>query len=288
MILGNIAAKLLLTMEVGRYRLYAAPSCPFAHRVRMVRLLLALEDSIALSFVTAQTSADGFVFQPQHPEPEFGATTLKAVYEKVASQYKGSYSVPLLIDRTTKSMVNNESLELAVLLAKTSDTPSLLPEGAEPLAKDISDNLSNAVYKFLFASTPEAEEEIQTSLHHQFDHYEALLQEQPYLMGDQIALPDCVLWPTLIRYDNVYARQFGIPGQTVKLHYPALTEYIQRIWELPCHSGSSDGTAAISTTTLGQDANLPEAVRMYWQSETISPKAGNDPKAPVPPLLSLF
>jgi glutathionyl-hydroquinone reductase len=38
--------------EKGRYRLYAAMSCPFAHRVRLVRLLCGLKDSIQITWVS--------------------------------------------------------------------------------------------------------------------------------------------------------------------------------------------------------------------------------------------
>lgn len=176
-------------------------------------------------------------------------------------------------------MVNNESLELAAMLAKTEESKSMIPEGAETLAREISDGVTSQVYKFILVPEPAAKEEVRRQLFLQLDHYEALLEKQTYVMGDQITLPDVVLWPSLIRYDNIYARQFGIVGRTVRQNYPALTRYIQRIWELPIRDGSS---------SVGQDVNLPEAVRMYWQSEVLSVPAGNDPSAPVPPVLSLF
>lgn len=283
----SIVATSHLILTTGRYRLYAAASCPFAHRVRLVRLLLSLEDSIHLSYVTGQTAAEGFVFDDDDaPEPEFGATSLKEVYAKAAPHdYNGRFTVPLLVDRETKSMVSNASLELAVLLAKTEESQSLLPEGAEKLAKEIDSGVTNPVYKFLFASTREAKEEIRTQLLLQLDRYEALLRDQPYVMGEKITLPDVVLWPSLIRYDNVYARQFGMTGRTIKEHYPSLTRYIQRIWELPCGDSSIEDC---NSSSIGRDANLPEAVRSYWQSEPISQHALNDPTAPIPPVLALF
>ena len=98
-------------------------------------------------------------------------------------------------------------------------------------------------------------------------------------MGDQLSLPDCILWATIVRFDNVYARQFGLKGKTIKNDYPNLARFAERLWNQKSKKGD---------TTLGEDANLKEAIRLYWQSGNLAPHAGNDPDAPVPDQVPVF
>eukprot|EP00797_Seminavis_robusta_P014638 Sro2202_g318910.2 (262) ;mRNA; r:11270-12055 len=260
-------------------------SCPFAHRVRMVRLLQAdqLEDVIDLNFVTGQSAEEGFHFSGV-PEPLFQAPSLKQVYHQANPDYVGRFTVPLLVDRTTRKMVDNESMDLAISLIKTTQDDKsaldLLPEGAEALARDLSDKVTTAVYKYLFNPDPTAKQEVKKDLWAQFDHYEDLLGKQDHLMGSTLSLPDLVLWATLIRYDNVYARQFGIEGKSLHKDYPNLKRFARRIWNMPSKSKSG--------ITLGEDANLPEIIRTYWQSGNLAPKAGNDPTSPPPETLPVL
>ena len=368
--------------EKHRYRLYLSMSCPYAHRVRLVRLLYdGLDEIFDVTWLKGQSNDEGFVFggwndlEQAHDveqEPEFGVTSLKEVYQKCKPHHKGRYTVPLIVDRTTKEYVMNESLDAAIALIKaaeeqqrrqassSSTTPkrermqdnvdddansvtpgkrakscddgddeitgpiekqshtattmtdggsetstpttttsttrtTMLPKGAEILAKDISDNVTSAVYKYMFASTDPGKRKVVTNqLWLEFDKYEELLTKQNYILGDTITFPDLVFWPSLIRYDNVYARQFGIKGKSIKEDYPNLKKYIERIWNIQTvaarattNTDPSTKTTTSQTTTLGGDANLNEIIRTYWQS-TISRAAGSDPKSPPPKSIPIF
>lgn len=175
----------------------------------------------------------------------------------------------------------NESLDTAIALSVQcrEESLNLLPEGAEALCKDIADNVSLPAYNFLFNPDPTSRKTVSEALWSELDKYDKILSSQPYLLGDEISLPDCLLWATLIRYDNVYARQFGLKGKSIKEDYPHLAQFAERIWKLPSKRGD---------TTLGEDASMEEIIRMYWQSRNIAPKAGNDPTAPQPEVLPVF
>jgi glutathionyl-hydroquinone reductase len=258
----------------GRYRLYASRICPFAHRVRLVRLLQEeVEDAMEITFATEQTKENGYIFDP--PEPDFQATTLKEVYGKCANGYSGKFSVPLVTDRTTKRMIHNESIDIAIALSSS----SLLPPGAKDLAKDLAKEITLLPYKYVLATDSSQKEVIASQLWTLFDKYEALLGSQSYILGDKITLPDCILWISLIRYDNIYARMFGgvLSTKTITREYPNLANFVQRIWNRPC--------AKNATRTLGDDVEMSEVVRLYWQSHHIAPLAGHDPSSPPPETL---
>jgi glutathionyl-hydroquinone reductase len=260
--------------EQGRYRLYAFIICPFAHRVRLVRLLQeGVEDAMEVTFAKEQTPENGYIFDP--PEPDFQATSLKEVYGKCTDGYNGKFSVPLVTDRSTKRMVHNESIDIAIALSGS----SLLPHGAKALARDLADKITLLPYKYVLANDPTQKEAIAVQLWTLFDKYEALLGTQPYIMGNRITLPDCILWISLIRYDNVYARMFGgvLDTKIITRDYPNLAKFVKRIWNTPC---SKD-----VTRTLGDDVDMPEVVRLYWQSYQIAPLAGHDPSSPPPETL---
>ncbi|CAB9506511.1 Glutathione S-transferase [Seminavis robusta] len=272
------------TLSIGldqpnRYRLYAFKACPFAHRVRLLRLLAA-EDAMEVSFAKDQNADDKmYVFDP--PEPVFSATTLKQVYQQSAApDYSGRFSTPLVIDQTTKQMVHNESLDIAVAMAQSDNSKTLLPEGATDLAQELA-NITMLPYKYLMTKDATQKQDIVDQLEATLDKYESLLGTQPYLLGEHISLPDCILWITLIRFDNVYGRIFGIlsSSKTIQSDYPNLTKYVERIWKTPSQS---------SKTTLGDEIDMPELVRLYWVSPTIGALCSHDQSLPPPPVLDLF
>eukprot|EP00927_Polykrikos_kofoidii_P059789 TRINITY_DN5491_c0_g1_i6.p1 TRINITY_DN5491_c0_g1~~TRINITY_DN5491_c0_g1_i6.p1 ORF type:complete len:289 (+),score=24.31 TRINITY_DN5491_c0_g1_i6:66-869(+) len=265
---------------MAMYRLYSAPNCPFAHRVRIMRQLRGLEASILLTSAHGQ-SKEGFFFA--EPEPEFGESSLPAVYRGADPEYQGKFVVPLLLDRESKTIASNDSLPACQLLLRMPTTvegaglAELVPEGAEAFASEISNMLVTAPYRFLNATSGDEKDQAREAMFAQLERFDAMLATSPFAMGDQLTLPDIVLWPALIRYDNVYARQFGLTGKSIQFDFLNLHRYIQRVASYPTPSGS----------TLGADANLPDIVRLYWQSENLSPKAGNDPTAPVPEVIDL-
>ena len=122
--------------ESGRYHLYVAYACPWAHRTLITRSLKGLEDCISVTVVMPawrRTKSDdpedthsGWVFSdpsgephpntiglggpfpssyPENePDPVFGAATMREVYEKCNDQ-AGKYSVPVLFDKKLRTIV---------------------------------------------------------------------------------------------------------------------------------------------------------------------------------------
>ena len=48
--------------EAGRYHLYVAINCPWAHRTRIFRKLKGLEDAVSMSIVLPRRTDQGWVF----------------------------------------------------------------------------------------------------------------------------------------------------------------------------------------------------------------------------------
>jgi hypothetical protein len=108
----------------GRYVLYVSYACPWACRCLALMTLKGLEEVIEVSVVAPIWEATkpgvdehrGWVFGEfpgATPDPVFGAKTLREVYERSANGVGANkFTVPVLLDRESRAIVNNESSEI--------------------------------------------------------------------------------------------------------------------------------------------------------------------------------
>jgi len=88
--------------EPGRYHLYVALACPWAHRTLIGRALKGLEEAITVSVVDPHMGSEGWVFGDTPgatPDPIHGARRLYEVYRAADPAYTGRVTVPVLWDR---------------------------------------------------------------------------------------------------------------------------------------------------------------------------------------------
>ena len=135
--------------EPNRYRLYIVKSCPFAHRPRILRVLLGLEEEVAITEAQGQDMV-GFFFDPV--EPNFGKCHLKDIYTELTERHSyppvQRYSVPLLVDCVTKKGISNESLDLCwhfveLYHAKNGNVATMKDVEIIPVAPDICLKIPN-------------------------------------------------------------------------------------------------------------------------------------------------
>lgn len=96
-----------------------------AHRTLIVRHLKGLQDIIDYTVVHYQMTEHGWRFATSSEaspnknvieEPFYGATHLRDIYFKANPDYEGRYTVPVLWDKKTEQIVNNESSEVIRML----------------------------------------------------------------------------------------------------------------------------------------------------------------------------
>src|SRR6185295_5772772 len=105
--------------EAGRYHLYVSYACPWAHRTLIMRALKGLEEAISRSVVHWFMGENGWSFEAGDgvvPDPIHGAQYLHEIYAAADPSYTGRVTVPVLWDRETKTIVNNESAEIIRML----------------------------------------------------------------------------------------------------------------------------------------------------------------------------
>ncbi len=230
--------------ESGRYHLYVSYACPWAHRTLIFRKLKGLEEMISLSVVHWLMVDKGWTFEPGEgviPDPINQANYLHQVYTKVDPKYTGRVTVPVLWDKETSTIVNNESSEIIRMFnsafdrigAKSGDYyPQELRSEIDALNDRIYTTVNNGVYKSGFATTQSAYEEGVKPLFETLDWLEERLSKQRFLTGNQITEADWRLFTTLVRFDPVYVGHFKCNIKRIA-DYTNLWGYLRDLYQTP-------------------------------------------------------
>jgi putative glutathione S-transferase len=228
----------------GRYHLYVALSCPWAHRTVIFRALKRLGDAISLSVVDPIYGARGWRFSDAPgaiPDTVNGAHDLADVYLAHDPHYSGRATVPVLWDKERRTIVNNESSEIIRMLNgafgrfTTVTTDYYAPARREEIDRVnalVYENINNGVYRAGFATTQQAYEEAARAVFVALDQLEERLSRQRYLVGAAITEADWRLFTTLIRFDAVYYSHFkcNLRGIT---DYANLSNYLRDLYQQP-------------------------------------------------------
>jgi putative glutathione S-transferase len=263
--------------EPGRYHLYIARACPWAHRTAIFRELKGLQDMIGLSVTHWLMAENGWTFDPAPgvvPDGVNGARYLYEVYAKSEPRYSGRVSVPVLWDKQTARIVNNESSEIIRMLGSAFDGVGALPGDYYPedlraeidaLNARIYDTLNNGVYKAGFAGSQEAYEEAVGPVFDTLDWLEARLARSRWLCGARLTEADWRLFTTLLRFDPVYHTHFKCNLRRL-VDYPALWAYTRRLYQ---HPG------------VRETVNFDHIKRHYFQSHRWINPTGIVPEGPL-------
>jgi putative glutathione S-transferase len=228
----------------GRYHLYVSLACPWAHRTLIFRALKGLDNAISVSIVDPLMRDDGWAFSDFPgcvPDTVNGARYLREVYTKADPRYSGRVTVPVLWDRETGTIVNNESSEIIRMLNSGFEDIARLHEDyyPQPLRAEIDavnrlvyKNINNGVYRCGFATTQEAYEDAFDALFSALDELEARLDRSRYLAGDRMTEADWRLFPTLVRFDAVYYGHFKCNLRRLG-DYPNLSNYVRDLYQVP-------------------------------------------------------
>ena len=225
------------TPDAGRYHLYGAWNCPWAHRVLLTRAVLGLEDAISVSIAKPRRTDQGWVFDAEgaYADPELGALSLHEVYARQAPPYTGRITVPVLWDRQTGQIVSNESADMVRMLGAFGGHdlyPEMLRPDIDAWNERIYSGLNNGVYRAGFARTQAAYEAGFLDVFATLDAMEAQLGQTRYLTGDTFTEADLRAFPTLARFDVAYHYAFKCNLRKL-VDYPNLWAYAREIYAMP-------------------------------------------------------
>ncbi|MDN3556806.1 glutathione S-transferase family protein [Halomonas maura] len=230
--------------EKGRYRLYVAYICPWASRTLMVRALKGLQEVIDVTVVDPRLTDQGWQFggYPGADEDTLnGARYMHELYTRADPQISGRATVPVLWDKQTGTIVNNESADILRMLngafAGIEDQgPDLYPDDLaaeiDALNAYLYTDLNNGVYQAGFASSQQAYDEAYGKVFAALDELESRLADgRAYLFGDRLTETDLRLFVTLVRFDAAYHGLFKCNRNTLRA-MPGLHAFMHRILAL--------------------------------------------------------
>lgn len=225
--------------EEGRYHLYVSLACPFAHRTLLMRSILGLSDAVSVSIVAPKRKEDGWHFDQsgEYVDSIMEKQLLREIYLEDSPSYSGRVSVPVLWDKKQKKIVSNDSGDILRMLDQISNESPLfsskeLLKEIDNLNEFIQTNINFGVYQCGFSNGQEAYREGFAALFDALDHLEKLLQNQRYLLGNQITECDWRLFTTLIRFDSVYYVHFKTNKKRIE-DYPNLSNYLRDLYQYP-------------------------------------------------------
>lgn len=269
--------------EPGRYHLYVGLICPWASRTLIARKLKKLEDIISVSVVQPKLTDQGWKFGEDFPGSTLdtvnNATWMHEIYTLADSHFTGRATIPVLWDKTRKTIVNNESSDILRILNSgfgifASDEYDLFPEPLrdeiEALNADIYPKLNNGVYKAGFATTQIAYEQAYADVFGMLESLEERLGSRPkgFLVGTALTEADIRLFVTLIRFDAAYNGVFKCNKKKL-LEYPELSAYVERMLHVPGVASTVNVDhikhGYYSIETLNPNGIVPAGPELPWQ-----------------------
>ena len=228
--------------EAGRYYLVTEPSCPWAHRTVLMRKLKGLEDAIPI-LQSDLPKGQGWAYSRGFDDlrPVDGVFHVHQVYSAARPGFTGRATVPVLWDRETRTIVNNESSEIIRMLNSEFEEfgnaaldlyAAMLRGAIDETNAFVYDAINNGVYRCGFAKTQSAYEQSFRKLFAALDSLEQRLHRQRYLVGDRFTEADLRLFPTLVRFDAVYYSHFKCNLRRLA-DYHNLSNYTRDIYQMP-------------------------------------------------------
>jgi glutathionyl-hydroquinone reductase len=233
--------------EAGRYHLYVAYTCPWAHRTQIYLALKKLTGLISVAIAVPGLREQGWTFEDNPAFPDCtpdrvnGFRYLHQAYAASNPHYTGKVTVPTLWDKKTKRIVNNESSEIIRMLNSefgalgadpTDFYPKHLRAEIDRINEQVYANVNNGVYRCGFARSQAAYDEAYDALFATLDEIEARLGRQRSLVGDRITEADWRLFPTLVRFDVAYFSLFKCNRNRIA-DFPNLLNYVRELYAVP-------------------------------------------------------
>lgn len=238
-------------VEPGRYRLIAAPACPWAGRIVIVRRLLGLENVISLGrpSPTHDDRSWDFALDPGGRDPVLGIERLQEAYFKRFPSYPRGITTPAFVDVPSGQIVTNNYPQMTLDLSTEwreyhrEGAPNLLPEDSLEemwrIIERVFTDINNGVYRSGFAKSQDAYNKAYRDVWAALDWLNDLLAERRFLLGPSITEADVRLFTTLVRFDVAYHGHFKV-NRNKLTEMEHLWGYARELFQTPGFGDTTD------------------------------------------------
>jgi len=206
-----------------RYHLYINLGCPWSTGVCTALMLKGLQDCISVTCTKPEeVQIDdqgnmGFVFDKdcqcklgdgtllENVDSVNNCSSVFELYQKGSPNYMGPFTLPILWDKESETIVNNDSLDIIRMInsnfnayAKNKQL-NMIPENKQTEIEGtaqgwILKDINKGVYKIGYAESQQQYEQQFAKLYEALDKVERMLEKKKYLIGDKFTIVDLRLF----------------------------------------------------------------------------------------------
>lgn len=174
---------------------------------------------------------------------------VKEIYYQTDPNYSDRFTVPILYDTKTKTIVNNESSEIIRILNSEFNEFSSAPEldlypealrsKIDELNEMIYEGINNGVYKSGFATVQAVYEQNAKLVYETLLKVDAILEKNKFVCGEVMTETDIRLFTSIIRFDAVYYGHFKCNLIAVR-ELQHISRWLKYIYEIPAIKDTVD------------------------------------------------
>lgn len=238
---------------------------------------LGLNHVISLSGLAPEMLENGWTFNEVFKDDLFGSRYLHEIYTRAKTNYSGRASLPVLWDKKVNTIASHDSAELAFHLA--TQWQDFAQHSAELVSSELHDDIlamnewlnSQITMKVYQVGLANSQVKYEHQLEKLFQNLTALderLSENRYLFGNQITLSDFFLFPTLIRFETVYADLYKANLKPLS-EFKNLYRYMVELYQHPRIKPTVDVAYTqrfyyISNPALNPSQHIPPLPDLVW------------------------
>lgn len=229
-----------------QYYLFSSKSCPYAHRVEIVRNLKNLNHKIKILYCNPAFKFDsGWSLDYQYTKSDdnpFNFKTLMELYKLVDKNYSGRASLPVLYDNTSNQIINNESSQIIKIFNDYDNDINLYPpeqqQQIDNFCQEFNQRICTDTYKAGHAKSVEEYEKLFNMVFEYLDHFNDILKHD-FIMGENLTLADIHAYPHLIRFDCIFYHLFALNKKHL-WEYENIGNYLKRLSNISAFKNSVD------------------------------------------------
>ncbi len=251
-----------------KYLLISAKSCPYAHRIEIVRNIKGLHNNINIVWCDPEFKFSGwsldYNYNQTNPSKLFNSSKLMELYKLFEPSYSGRNTLPLLLNTSINKIINNESSEIIKIFNNdfdeiTLNKVDLYPESQRQLIDDFCNEFNQKIctdtYKTGHAKSQTEYEQLFNSVFEYLDKFDNMLIND-YIIGNNITLADIHAFPHLIRFDCIFYSLFSLNKKHL-WEYKNINRYLKNLLS-NSHFAETVDLNEMKKGAFGSENNYPE------------------------------
>lgn len=209
------------------YCLFLAKSCPYAHRIEIVRNLRGLNNIRCYyadpKFVFSGWNMD-YDYQGNNPAKIFNVKTAMDIYRISDPNFTGRATLPILFDSIKNKIVSNESMQIIQMMAPNL-TPIHLAGQINTFIEEFSKEICTGIYKAGHAKNAEEKTTLTERVFNYLTKFDSMISVYIF---DELTMADIIAYPHLMRFDCIYHGLYKL--DRCHLHeYPNICKYLSML-----------------------------------------------------------